>query len=142
MKEIVEKVEEADDLSGKTSGKGISSGRIRVTDGTSRKWLLVLLVFWVSTLILLAPPLLSIWVFGAKAPLIILSGTEFVSLTTLCLSAYFGANVIQRHIELRQGVDSNYRDSAESEKMPDPEDKIPGEPLDTLDTESDEGKVA
>lgn len=103
----------------------------------SRKWNLVLLVFWMSALALLAPPLLSVWVFGAKAPLVILSGTEFVSLITLAVSAYFGANVFQRHVELKNGVysenirDANVEDVAEKDKEKPKKEE-----------ESDEGKEA
>jgi uncharacterized membrane protein len=67
----------------------------------SRKWNLVLLVFWVSSLAFLIPPLLSIFIFKAEIPLVILSGIEFISLNTLVVSAYFGANVTQHHIELK-----------------------------------------
>lgn len=92
--------------------KNKSSNKIK-----SRKWSLILLIFWIATLLVLAPPLLSVWVFGAKAPLIIISGTEFVSLITLAVSAYFGANVIQRHIELKDeakhNIDLNVEDVAE-----------------------------
>lgn len=71
---------------------------------TNRKWHLVLLVVAIATVGLFAPPLLSVWLFGAKQPLVLLSGTEYVSLITLVVSAYFGANVAQRHIETRNAA--------------------------------------
>lgn len=98
--------------------KNKSSNKIR-----SRKWNLILLIFWIATLLVLAPPLLSVWLFGAKAPLIIISGTEFVSLITLVVSAYFGANVVQHHIEFKDetkhNIDLNIEDVAEK---PEPTD--------------------
>ena len=63
----------------------------------SRKWDLVLLVFFTAVIAVMVPPLVSVWVFG-KPPLIVLSGTEFVSLITLIVSTYFGANVLQKNI--------------------------------------------
>ena len=71
---------------------------------TSRKWLLVLFVFWTSFAAFLLPPLISVWLMGAKTPFIIMSASEFVTLTTLAISAYFGANVFQKHIEIKNGV--------------------------------------
>jgi len=68
---------------------------------TNRKWHLALLVVIIATIGLFAPPLLSVWLFGAKQPLTILSGTEFVSIVTLVVSCYFGANVWQRHVETK-----------------------------------------
>jgi len=64
----------------------------------SRKWVLVLLVLSISTIGTFIPPLLSAWVFKAPTPLFILSGVEYVSLITLIISAYFGANVLQKHV--------------------------------------------
>lgn len=65
----------------------------------SRKWLLVLLVIILSTLAAFAPPLISLWIFKAKSALFLLSGTEWVSVITLVVSAYFGANVLQKKFE-------------------------------------------
>ena len=64
----------------------------------SRKWILILVVLIVTSLAVIAPPLLSAWVFGME-PLVIISGTEFVSLVTLVITAYFGANVWQKRVE-------------------------------------------
>lgn len=67
----------------------------------SRKWNLVLLVFWFATLLVLLPPLISVWLFGALTPVVIISGTEYVSLITLIVSAYFAGNVWEKHVEMR-----------------------------------------
>jgi hypothetical protein len=71
--------------------------KINYNKRQSRKWDLVLLVFFTAVVAVLVPPLVSVWVFG-KAPLVVLSGTEFVSLITLIVSTYFGANVLQKNI--------------------------------------------
>jgi O-antigen/teichoic acid export membrane protein len=65
----------------------------------SRKWRLTLLTVIIVTLGTFLPPLIDLWVFGAEIPLSIISGSEFVSLLTLVISAYFGANVWQKKIE-------------------------------------------
>jgi hypothetical protein len=67
----------------------------------SRKWKLVMLVVILATAGAFLPPLVSVWLLGAEKPLVILSGTEFVSLITLVVSAYFGVNVWQKHVERR-----------------------------------------
>lgn len=78
----------------------------------SRKWKLVLLVVILATVGTFVPPLISAWIFGAAAPLTILSGAEYVSLLTLVVSAYFGANVFQKHVEFKNGfVPSNPMDT-------------------------------
>lgn len=64
----------------------------------SRKWKLVLLILLVATIGTFIPPLLSAWVFSASSPLFILTGGNFVTLVTLIVSAYFGANVWQKHV--------------------------------------------
>lgn len=65
----------------------------------SRKWKLVLLVILLVALGAFIPPTISMWIFKASKPLVIVSGTELVSLFTLVVSAYFGANVWQKHVE-------------------------------------------
>lgn len=71
----------------------------------SRKWKLVLLVVILATIGAFLPPLASVWLLGVEKPLVILSGTEWVSVITLSVSAYFGANVWQKHVEKRHPVD-------------------------------------
>ena len=63
----------------------------------SRKWKLILVVIALSTVGTFAPPLISSWIFK-NSPLVVISGTEYVSVLTLAVSAYFGANVLQKHI--------------------------------------------
>lgn len=63
----------------------------------SRKWKLVLLVILIATIGTLIPPIISVWCFNTS-PLIIISGTEYVSILTLVVSAYFGANVLQKYV--------------------------------------------
>ena len=70
----------------------------------SRKWKLVLLVVLIAAIGTIIPPLISAWVFKAATPLIILTGTEFVSLITLVVSAYMGANILQKHSYNKTGA--------------------------------------
>jgi len=63
----------------------------------SRKWKLVLLVLTIATIFTFVPPLISAWLFKAEA-LFLLTGGHFVTLVTLIVSAYFGANVFQKHV--------------------------------------------
>jgi hypothetical protein len=65
----------------------------------SRKWRLVLYVLFIATIGVFIPPLLSTWLFKATSALVILSGGHFVTLVTLLVSAYFGANVWQKRVE-------------------------------------------
>jgi hypothetical protein len=73
---------------------------------SSRKWFLTLLIVAITSIGVFLPPVLSVWVFKMAAPLIILSGTEYVSILTLIVSAYYGANVWQKHIEAKSVSDS------------------------------------
>lgn len=65
----------------------------------SRKWRLALLVIFLATLGAFLPPIISLWIFENYKPLIILSGTEWVSVITLVVGLYIGGNVYQKHIE-------------------------------------------
>jgi hypothetical protein len=69
---------------------------------TSRKWKLILLIVILATLGAFLPPLVSAWLFGAEKPLVILSGTEWVSVITLVSGAYLGANVWQKYVQKKQ----------------------------------------
>lgn len=64
----------------------------------SRKWKLVLLILLVATVGTFIPPVVSAWIFKNPDPLYILTGANFVTLITLIVSAYFGANVLQKHV--------------------------------------------
>lgn len=77
----------------------------------SRKWSLVLLVFWVSVILVSIPPLVSSWIFKMASPVIILTGTEFTSLLTLIVSGYMGFNVFQKHVETKNGKVQNSGES-------------------------------
>jgi len=72
----------------------------------SRKWILTLLIIALTSIGVFLPPMISVFVFKMVAPLIILSGTEYVSVITLVVSAYYGANVWQKHIEAKAVTDS------------------------------------
>ena len=74
-----------------------------VKQNMSRKWFLVLLIFSIATLGTFLPPLISAWVFGASVPLVILSGTEWVSVISMVTAAYIGGNVWQKREEMRSG---------------------------------------
>jgi hypothetical protein len=72
----------------------------------SRKWKLVLLIVWLSTIGCFFPPLCSVWLFDALRPLTIISGTEYISLLTLATATYFGANVWQKKVEGKPTVET------------------------------------
>lgn len=65
----------------------------------SRKWILVLIVVSLATIGTFIPPIFSLWVLKTKKPLVILSGTEWVSVITMIAAAYIGGNVWQKHIQ-------------------------------------------
>jgi len=65
----------------------------------SRKWKLVLLVLIMATVSMFLPPLISAWLLKTAVPLVLISGTEWVSVVTLVVSAYFGMNVWQKKVE-------------------------------------------
>jgi hypothetical protein len=81
----------------------------------SKKWRLVLLVVLMASLGTIVPPILSIWVFKAVTPLVIISGTEYVSLLTLIVSAYFGANVLQKQVQKDSSLPGTTVDSSKVE---------------------------
>jgi hypothetical protein len=95
----------------------------------SRKWILILTIFGVATLGVFAPPMISSWIFKATEPLTIVSGTEFVSLITLIITAYFGFNVWQKKVEgqnsltFQTNVDPNKPNAAIVEDTSDDESK-------------------
>jgi len=65
----------------------------------SRKWHLALLVVILATIGAFLPPLVSAWLFAAEKPLVLLSGTEWVSVITLVTGLYIGGNVWQKNVE-------------------------------------------
>ena len=68
----------------------------------SRKWKLVVAVVILAAIGTFIPPTISAWVFKETSTLVILNGTEFVSLITLVVASYFGANVWQKREELKK----------------------------------------
>ena len=70
----------------------------------SRKWKLVVLVVILATIGAFLPPLVSVWLFGAEKPLVILSGVEWVSTISLIVAAYFGANVWQKIVQKQESI--------------------------------------
>lgn len=81
----------------------------------SRKWRLVLLVILLAVLGTFAPTLLSAWVFNSTSPIVILNGGHFVTLITLVVSAYFGANVWQKQVESKATLNFSATASVSSE---------------------------
>jgi len=69
----------------------------------SRKWVLALMVIIIATVAAFVPPLLSTWVFKDTSRVVILTGTEWVSVITLVTGAYIGGNVWQRKVEIENG---------------------------------------
>lgn len=80
------------------NGNGDSNGNGEKRQ-MSRKWALALLVVILATVGTFIPPLVSAWIFKAAKPLIILTGTEWVSVITMVTAAYIGGNVWQKHVE-------------------------------------------
>jgi Na+-driven multidrug efflux pump len=76
--------------------------RNRGQEARSRKWLLVLIIIGISTIGTFLPPIISAWVFGEPKPLVILSGTEWVSVISLVVGAYITGNVFQKHVEAKE----------------------------------------
>jgi len=64
----------------------------------SRKYILTILIFLAGTLLCGLPPLLSVFVYNCSPALIILSGTEWVTVITMLCGFYFGANVAQKKL--------------------------------------------
>ena len=67
----------------------------------SRKWFLILLIIGLSTVGAFLPPMVSAWVFGEPKPLVIISGTEWVSVISMIVAAYITGNVWQKREELK-----------------------------------------
>ena len=74
------------------------------TEG-SKKWILVLLAVLFASVGTFVPPILSLWLLKSTTPVVIISGAEYISFLTLIVSAYFGANVLQKHILKGTAVD-------------------------------------
>lgn len=79
---------------------------------SSRKWKLVLLILLISTLGTFVPPIICAF-FNVKETMSILNGGHFVTLVTLLVSAYFGANVWEKHVLKNQTESSEETESSE-----------------------------
>jgi len=73
------------------------------TRTSSRKYKLILLIFLAATFMCVLPPVLSVFVFKTEV-LIILSGTQWVTVMSMISGFYFGANVIQKQITKADGT--------------------------------------
>jgi hypothetical protein len=74
----------------------------------SRKWHLVLLILAIVSIGTFLPPIVSL-IFGLDKPLYILDGTHFVTIITLIVSAYYGANVLEKHVLKDQIIEDNVK---------------------------------
>lgn len=61
----------------------------------SRKYKLTLLILLIATVMCLLPPVVSVLILKLPS-LVILSGTEWISVVTLVAGFYFGANVAEK----------------------------------------------
>lgn len=64
----------------------------------SRKYILTILIFLAGTLLCGLPPLLSVFIYNCSPALVVLSGTEWVTVITMLCGFYFGANVAQKKL--------------------------------------------
>ena len=71
----------------------------------SRKYKITLLIFLTTSLICVLPPCLSIFLFKSTAPIIILSGAEYVTILTTLMGIYFSANVYEKKIIQQEPLD-------------------------------------
>ena len=79
--------------------------QLKDTKFASRKYKLALLIFIVTSLLCGLPPCISVFIFKAT-PLVILSGTEYVTILTTLMGIYFSANVYQKKIVGNPAVDN------------------------------------
>lgn len=91
------------------SSKQSKNSEYKATD--SRKYKLTLLIFAAATIMCLIPPLVSIFVFKLAVPgIVILSGTEWVSLMSILCGFYFGTNVWQKKIDGEVSITRDFHD--------------------------------
>jgi len=84
----------------------------------SRKYILTIIIFLAGTLLCGLPPLLSIFIYGCPTALVILSGAEWVTITTMLCGFYFGANLVQRKIS--NNFEGNKEENKKEEKTEKP----------------------
>lgn len=75
----------------------LKKDNLKDTRYASRKYKLALLIFIITSLLCALPPCISVFIFKA-APLVILSGTEYVTILTTLMGIYFSANVYEKKI--------------------------------------------
>jgi len=68
------------------------------TKTSSRKYKLILLIFLAATLMCAIPPMFSQFIFKTSETLIILSGTEWVTVMSMLSGFYLTSNVVQKQI--------------------------------------------
>ena len=73
---------------------------------SSRKYILALLIFVAATLMCSLPPTLAVFVFHKEA-IIVLSGSEWVTVMSMIGAFYFSANVVQKHLSNRSQKEDN-----------------------------------
>jgi len=61
-----------------------------------RKYGLALMIFVTATLLCAIPPCISVFVYKIQTPLILLSGSEWVTIMSMIGAFYFSANVAQK----------------------------------------------
>ena len=75
----------------------LKKNNLKDTRYDSRKYKLALLIFITTSLLCILPPCISVFIFKV-APLVILSGTEYVTILTTLMGIYFSANVYEKKI--------------------------------------------
>lgn len=88
------------------------------TQRRSRKWFLILVIVCLATVGAFVPPMISAWVFGEPKPLVIISGTEWVSVISMIVAAYITGNVWQKREELKAKTSIQFTASAGAEVNP------------------------
>jgi len=96
-----------------------NGGKLKTPAG--RKFLLAILIWATATVMCLCPPLISAFVFKQN-PLVVLSGSEWVTVIGMIGAFYFGANVAQKKL---------IQPAATNEETPTPTDAEPAKPAET-----------
>ncbi len=80
----------------------------------SRKYKLAKYIIAISTFLTFIPPLITIWFF--KEPLVILTGTEFVSILSATLLFYSGSNLVDKHLDNQSNKPTEEVETEEEKK--------------------------
>lgn len=70
-----------------------------------RKYGLAIMIFIAATILCAVPPCISIFVYKIQMPLILLSGSEWVTVMSMIGAFYFSANVAQKKFIDRKHID-------------------------------------